>query len=664
MPAEGYPIVYSTLLLGLLLGFGFVVFARRLIAVLRLVRVGREDNRLDHFWKRLSLALLFVFGQTRVLENRMPGMAHLVIFYGFLVISLGTLNILWRGFLQQSFIPSIIESSVFLEVMDVTAVLVIVAVLVIAYRRFVIHPLEVRNSFGAIAVLVLISLLMVTLLVTEATALRLGMSTQSSVVAAWTSVALSDLTQSQLTIVYAASYWLHIAGLAAFLAYIPYSKHMHLLVSPFNQFLRSLRPKGSLRAVDVDSPGPIGVGAFSQFTWKHLLDLFACTECGRCLTYCPAYLSGQPLAPRQVILDLKKGLLRRHDGLPSSVSRSVTLTLSQPRDSEVVEAVDPRAIWACTTCRACQDRCPSLIEHVDKIIDIRRFLLETEGASPTLGKALEGLALMGNPQMSPLNERAMGVEKLGVPLANSTLEAEIVYWLGCSGAYEPKAQEISAAVTKILKKAGVPFAVLGSEERCCGDLARRTGEEGLFQELAQHNIANLSRLGAKKVLTSCPHCYNTLRNEYPDFGAEFAVVHHSDFILELLQAKRIELRRPLAQPVTFHDPCYLGRYNGVYDSPRQSLMLAGCTEIREMERARDKALCCGGGGGQTYLEATCRTRVNQLRFAETERLSVAVIATACPFCKLMLDDAARYDSGPTNVRVRDIAELVCEAIPV
>lgn len=630
-------------ILAIILVLGIGVFALRMFTILRVVASGRAENRLDHFWMRLTRALSYTFGQSKVLRNRVPGLAHLVMFYGFIVASLGTVDMVWSGFAGESPLGIIVGSSYFIWLTDIMASLVIISILVSAYRRFVVHPPEVLNSAGAVIVLSTVFLLMVSLIVSQAANYSLGLLSAVPPVGALLSGALGGLDKGQLAAVSAAAWWTHILLVIGFLAYIPFSKHMHLIVTPFNNFLHSLQPRGALPVAEIDTPEVLGAGQFNQYKWKHLLDLFACTQCGRCLEFCPSFLSGGPLAPRQMIMDLRSNLFQK---------------------SPVPDAIGRDAIWACTTCSACQEHCPVFIEHIDKIVEARRFLLETEGASPSLSKALKGMAALGNPEGIPASEKKAFLDRLNVPELCSAVVPEVVLWLGCTVSSDPLAQDTAMALVKVLKAAGVNAAILGAAEKCCGDIARRTGEEGLFQELARENIENMQRLGVKKILTTCPHCFNVLKNEYPQFGGDFEVIHHADFLLDLVQTKRIELTRPTDQPLTYHDPCYLGRYNDNYDAPREILRMTTTGGLIEMPRSREKAVCCGGGGGQMHLESQAGTRVNRLRFTEAEELQVSIVATGCPFCKTMMDDAARYNADGPGVRVKDIAELVYDAMSV
>jgi Fe-S oxidoreductase/nitrate reductase gamma subunit len=418
----------------------------------------------------------------------------------------------------------------------------------------------------------------------------------------------------------------------------------HAVVSVLAVALSAPRATGKLRSYPAPANGSAGHAA--DFMMRDLLDGDACTTCGRCTAVCPAAAAGKALDPRAIVL-----------GLSSLVGRSAA-----NGDASAFDAIDVQAVWDCTTCGACNHECPIHIPVFDKIIDLRRLLVDQGAVSPAAQSALEGIGSRHNPWSYPPAQRTQWKESLQLPVVNGK-SPEYVYWIGCAGAFEPAAQSISRSTAAILKKAGVDFAVMGSET-CTGDPARRLGEEGLFERAKNANLEKLRATGAKKIVTHCPHCLNSLKNEYPSTGeAEFEVIHHSQLIAELIAEKKIELKdRGTKETVTFHDPCYLGRHNGEYDAPRSVVGAVPGINLVEMPRAREKSFCCGGGGGQMWLESTGKSRVEGLRLAEAQQTGASVVATGCPFCKVMLESAAATRSGANDVRVRDLSEIVHDAM--
>ncbi|WP_418791596.1 heterodisulfide reductase-related iron-sulfur binding cluster [Phosphitispora sp. TUW77] len=636
-------------LLYIVFAISALIFGAGFYRRVKLIRQGTSGPSVGNVPQRIYTTLAELLSHRRILRDKFPGIMHLLILWGFLVMTIGTAITAFQDDVLEKMGIEILVGNFYLLfslAMDLAGLVVIIGVLMAMYRRYVKKPERLETTMDDNVSLILILVIVITGFLTEG--LRIAGSHDPwaifSPIGYLFSVFFMWLPEQQIASTVNFLWWFHLLLAMAFIAYIPYSKMMHLIASPINTFMCSTRAKGELSAADIDTPDALGAGPFNKMERKQLLDLFSCTQCGRCLEFCPAYISGQPLAPRKLILDLKSGIL------------------GQCTDNPVADAAGRDAIWSCTTCRACQEHCPVYIQHIDKVVEARRYILESEGASPSLSKALEGLTLLGSPEMMAPTERLAVMQRYELPVMEPGSNTDVALWIGCAGVSDQLAQDTTKALIKILKAAGINAAVLGTAEKCCGDPARRTGEEGLFQKLARENIEGMRKLGVKKVLTCCPHCYNTLKNEYPQFGADFEVIHHTEFISDLLKNNRIELTRPTDQILTYHDPCYLGRYNDTYDAPREILQQSTTAEYRELSRCRDKAVCCGGGGGQMYLESAAGTRINRVRFQEVEENSAEVIATACPFCKTMMDDAAKFNPDGPRVRVKDIAEVVSEAL--
>jgi Fe-S oxidoreductase len=449
--------------------------------------------------------------------------------------------------------------------------------------------------------------------------------------------------------------------------------YLHLVTSPLNTFFSDLdRPRGALVPIeDIEETEVLGVGELREFTWKTLLDGDACTECGRCQVACPAHLAGRPLNPKRLILDIRDHLWAEGPRLLVGSEES-SLSL-------IGDVLQEETLWSCTTCYACVHECPVLIQHVDAIVDMRRHLTLIQGKPyGTLQQALVQVERTGNPWGQSPADRFAWAKNLAegpyVPLMAERRAVDMLYWVGCAGSFDPNGQKTTLAMIKILKTAGVDFAVLGEEEFCNCEWARRAGNEYLYQLATEQNLETLSQYAFNRILTQCPHCYNTFKNEYPQFGGDFQVVHHSQFIGELIEGGRLPLRRELNQRVTFHDSCYLGRYNDVYDAPRDILRATG-VDLAEMARSRQKGLCCGGGGANAWFEiedsgepsthkrpGAKLEQVQEIRLEEAMSHDVDTVAMACPFCVLMLDSAAQTKGVKETVAIRDIAELVAAAL--
>ncbi|MBA7634880.1 EtfAB:quinone oxidoreductase [subsurface metagenome] len=457
-------------------------------------------------------------------------------------------------------------------------------------------------------------------------------------------------------------FWTHWSIVLFVLVFIAYSRYLHIVASVFNVFLRSSLPKGALRPLNLETAETFGASKIEDFTWKQLLDLYSCVVCGQCQDSCPAYLSGKPLSPKKVIQDLREHLLER-----APLLRKRKAETENPGDSGqamIGEVIGEDEIWNCTTCYACQEVCPVYVEPITKLIEMRRNLVMEQASIPETGEgALKCLETRGHPWRGTTMSRTDWAEGLEVKTLADGSDVDTLFWVGCTEALETRSARVAAAIARIMKLAGVNFGILGNEEACCGDPARRLGNEYLFQMLVQQNIELLNNYGIKKIITGCPHCYNTLKHEYPQFGGDFEVAHHTEFIAGLIKEGRLQGIKEMNGVVTYHDSCYLGRYNNIYDAPRDILHGLNGVKLVEMERNLEYGFCCGAGGGHLWLEEQkVGERINEMRTEQALATKAEVIATACPYCLQMFEDGIQTKEAGESVRAMDIAELVVKAI--
>ncbi|MBI5166555.1 MAG: 4Fe-4S dicluster domain-containing protein [candidate division NC10 bacterium] len=657
----------NSLVLLVLLVLAVGAFGYNALRLFRLLRLGKREDRFDRIGERLKSLLIYVLGQKRVLEDPYSGVLHLFIFWGFIVFSLGTIEILGKGLYKGFSLPLLGSGQphqylAFLQ--DVFALLVIAGVLMATYRRLVLRPERLGGHFSdAAVILVLIFGLMVTHL--GASGLNILLNRNPS--ASWTPVsrvlarffAGLDLANGTEPFLHSLFWWSHILLLLGFLVYIPFSKHLHIITAAFNVFFRSLRPQGALAPMGLEATETFGVARIWEFTWKQLLDLYACTECGRCQDQCPAYLTGKPLSPKKLILDLQGHLLSQG---PALMKRG-----RSPGNGNghalVGEVILEDELWACTTCGACQAACPVFIEHIDKAVDMRRNLVLMESRFPyEVQQVFKNLENNFNPWALGWDSRADWAKGLGVKLLSENGEAEILYWVGCAGSFDERNRKVSRAMVNVLQAGDVDFAILGTEEKCTGDAARRIGNEYLFQILVRENIETLDKYRVRKVLTTCPHCYNTLKNEYPQFGGNFEVVHSTEFIADLIDVGRLKFRKDQELVVTYHDSCYLGRHNGIYKAPRRVLRAIPGTKVVELPHSREKGFCCGAGGGRMWMEEKIGKKINLERTEEVLAAKVSAVGTACPFCLTMLEDGIKSKEAGESLKALDLVELVAQAI--
>jgi Fe-S oxidoreductase/nitrate reductase gamma subunit len=631
----------------------------------RLWRQGRPQSRLDRPWQRVKALLGHGFGHQRLIKDAYPGLMHLFIFSGFVVEFIGTSLIalqvdLGRVFLWGDFYLY------YSLVLDVFGALGIIGLAMAAERRYLRKIERLSETPDDGLALLILFIVFVTGFLVEG--LRIGATemVQHPDWAVWSPggwvianmAAALGFTEDMFLSWHRFWWWFHMVFIFGFLAYIPYSpKLFHMISAPINTFLSDLKPTGVLAPIaDFEQAESFGASQLQDFTWKQLLDLDACTACGRCQAVCPAYNSDKPLSPKQLILDLRNYMHRRGTAAASSDGAAETRQM-------VGDVIHDETLWACTTCGACMQECPVTIEHIGAIVDMRRHLVMNEARMPeTVEQVLRSMEQRSHPWRGTPYTRTNWMDGLDVPLIAEKGSAEYLLWVGCTGALMDRNIKVTQAMVQILKAAKVDFAVLGEEEMCTGDPARRLGNEYLFQMLAQRNIETLQQHGVKKILTQCPHCFNTILHEYPDFGGRFEVIHHTQFLAQLLQEGKLKLTTPLTQTITYHDSCYLGRHNGIYQAPRQILQHVPGVKTVEMEHNRDRGLCCGAGGGHAWMDEASPRKVNFMRTEEAVRAKADVVGSACPFCLQMFEDGIRGVHAEESLAVQDLVEIVAKAL--
>jgi Fe-S oxidoreductase len=648
------------LLMILSVGWAVAVAARRGRGWLRGKRAP-IDWRAE--WRpRLSRLIAEVLGQRRVRRPRTSGATagrlHLLLFSGFLVLAIGTTLLTidhWGPIRFHRGVYFLLYEAT----MDLFGVVLIAGLLLALRRRAAGRPAHLSHDWTDSAMLLLLLGIAATGFLVEA--LRLQWAGVPTGWARWSPVgnalaALLAPVAPHAHLAHKVVWWLHALLIAAFFALIPYTRMRHLVTAPLNILLRPLAPAGALPTVslpEVEETGRIGLASVQDFTRLELLSVDSCVECGRCDEVCPALATSKPLSPKALILDLQRFAQHPEVRLHGETIRAETL-------------------WSCTMCQACVRECPSLIGHVDLVAGMRRFLVAEGQLSGPPGVALRRIGNSSNPWGMAASDREAWAEGLDIPTLSERPDAQgeapLLYWVGCAGAFDQRSQKVARAFSELMKRAGVSFAILGREERCTGDPARRLGDEFLFQELARTNAETMNRHGVRRIVTACPHCFNTLRNEYPRFGGSYTVQHHSEFLAELVAARKLPApgsRLPASKKgetasVTIHDPCYLGRVNGVLAAPRTVLDTAPGQRI-EMPRSGLKSFCCGAGGGRMWMEEAPEQRVNRARAAEAIATGARTVATACPYCLTMMTDGIAAEAAE-GVAVRDIAEILLDTL--
>jgi Fe-S oxidoreductase len=654
-------IVFACILIAAIAFFIYNIY--RLITYLK---TGKPLNRFGDVGKRLQQVLVIAFGQSKLLREPVAGIMHFLIFWGFVILISAVIEAIGEGLnhgFSLRFLGPLYEPV--LTIGDLMAVGVILSVLVALYRRFITKPVRLRvgkkSTLDATIILLMIFFVMITMLGQNAARIFLTGEGEARFISAALTPIFINASSDTVSLWYEVFWWAHILIVLGFLNFLPYSKHLHIVSSIPNVYFADTGPRGKLRTTDLENEQAerFGVIDINDLTWKQLLDGYACTECGRCTAVCPANNTGKVLSPRKIIVDIRarteeKSPAMVHGGTVPEDIASKTLV-----DSYITEA----ELWACTTCMACVQECPVMIEHVDSIIDMRRGLVLDESRFPAeLKNTFQNLERNYTPWAFGHADRAKWADGLGIPTVQENPDFEYLFWVGCAGSYDDRYKKVSRAFARLLKIAGVNFAILGSEEKCNGDTARRLGNEYLAQMLMTENVETLNGYKVKKIVTTCPHCFQIFGKEYPDFGGTYEVMHHTDFLVRLIEEGKLKIDRDRQNRITYHDSCYLGRYNGVYNAPRNILTTIGGVELVEMKRNRDRGFCCGAGGGRMWMEETEGKRVNIERTEEALSVQPDVIGTACPFCMTMMTDGVKSKDADEKVAVKDIAELLLEAV--
>ncbi|NRR03569.1 (Fe-S)-binding protein [Brevibacillus sp. RS1.1] len=670
---------------------GHVVYSRYLF-----IKLGKKPDVKNDFGARINLMLDNVIFHKKLLKDKKSGVMHVVMFYGFITLQFGAIELIIKGLSKGYELPFGSAHKYFSVMQEITTFLILAAVGYAFYRRYIEKLKRLKRGFKSGIVLLLISSLMATVLLSLAFE-QIWLGHEPSAFAPISSVFAIVLSAigvgtTGAVVGFYVFWWLHLIILLGFAVYVPQSKHAHLLFAPVNVWFKKLDPPGKLTSINFEdeTQEEFGVGKIEDFTQTQLIDLYACVECGRCTNMCPASGTGKMLSPMDLITKMRDHLTEKGASVTSRTPWMPSFAFSQTTANQIAfqasevaataegatavyeksligDVITEQELWACTTCRNCEDQCPVMNEHVDKIIDMRRYLVMTEGSMPAEAqRALNNIERQGNPWGINRKDRTKWIEGLNgeyeVPTVKQVEEFEYLFWVGSMGSFDLRSQKISQAFVKLMHEAGVKFAILGNEEKNSGDTARRIGNEFLFQQLAQENIALFEAYEVKKIVTCDPHAFNTFKNEYPEFGLKAEVYHHSELLAEWVKEGKLKPTKEVKERITYHDSCYLGRYNEIYDKPRVILEAIPGVEVVEMKRSGCDSMCCGAGGGLMWMEEHEGSRVNVTRTEQALEVNPTEIASACPYCLTMMNDGIKTKEQEDHVKTRDVAEILADAI--
>ncbi|MCR8996035.1 (Fe-S)-binding protein [Brevibacillus laterosporus] len=681
----------------LVLAYGLYLVAHLLYSRYLFIKLGKKPDTKDDFKTRLNLILQNVFLQKKLLKDKKSGIMHIVLFYGFIILQFGAIELILKGLIIGYELPFGSAHKYFSLMQEITAMLILLAIGYAYYRRYIEKLKRLKRGLKSGLVIIFISSLMVTVLGSLAFE-QLWLGHEGSIFAPFSSAiafVFSGIGETAAAALFFFFWWAHLLVLLSFAVYVPQSKHAHLIFAPFNVWYKKLEPPGKLSTINFEDETQevFGNGKIEDFTQTQLIDLYACVECGRCTNMCPASGTGKMLSPMDIIVKMRDHLTEKGASVTSRTPWMPTFAFPNTKANQIAlqagevaataegasavenvydkaligDVITEQELWACTTCRNCEDQCPVMNEHVDKIIDMRRYLVMTEGSMPQEAqRALNNIERQGNPWGINRKDRMKWMEGLDeaytVPTVKTAEEFEYLFWVGAMGSFDNRSMKITHAFIKLMHEAGIKFAILGNEEKNSGDTARRIGNEFLFQQLAQENIALFEGYDVKKIVTCDPHAFNTFKNEYPEFGLQAEVYHHSELLVQWIEEGRLTPKKEVKERITYHDSCYLGRYNNIYDMPRQILQQIPGVEIVEMKRSQCDSMCCGAGGGLMWMEEHEGTRVNVARTEQALEVNPTEIASACPYCLTMMDDGLKMKEAEEQVKARDIAEILADAL--
>lgn len=661
------------------------------------IKLGKKSEFDDDVKERVRRIWVHVFGQKRLLKDKKSGIIHVMFFYGFILVQFGAIDFIWKGLKPGSHLPLGPLYPGFTFFQEIVTLTILVAVVWAFYRRYVEKLVRLKRGFKNGLVLLFIGGLMLSVLLGN------GMSmiwhghegTWTEPVASLIASVFSGIPEAAAITIFYIAWWIHLLFLLAFLVYVPQSKHAHLIAGPANVYLTKVDAPGKIKKIDFEdeTQETFGAGKITDFNYEQMIDFYACVECGRCTNMCPATGTGKMLSPMDLIVKLRDHLTLHGAAVTSKQPWVPTFAFGNTKGNQIAlagagqgaeeaaaslaynpsmigDVITEEEIWACTTCRNCEDQCPVMNEHVDKIIDLRRYLVLTEGKMDAdAQRAMTNIERQGNPWGLNRKEKEDWRElrdDVVVPTVKEMKKAdeefEYLFWVGAMGSYDNRSQKIALSFAKLLNEAGVKFAILGNKEKNSGDTPRRLGNEFLFQELAAKNIEEFEKNEVKKIVTIDPHAYNIFKNEYPDFGLEAEVYHHTELLAQLVKEGRLVPTHALNETITFHDSCYLGRYNEVYDAPRDILKAIPGVNLKEMERNRDTAMCCGAGGGLMWMEEETGHRINVARTEQALSVNPSIISSGCPYCLTMLSDGTKAKEVEENVDTLDVAELLEKSV--
>lgn len=698
----------NPLLMSILLIVGLTLFGRTMYCKILLLMALEPADRAGHIKERLKNMVILAIGQKRLVgreKERASGIMHALIFWGFCILLIRSLNLYGEGFIKGYQLPffgdDYILGYLYIALKDIMEGVVLLMVIYAIFRRAVLKPERLHNTWEAYFVLAMIVVLMISDLLHDGARYNLIMlhnnpehlhffnNPRYGSEFIWTPVSvgaaalISGMSANASGNIMVCMFWLHIITQLTFLNFLPLGKHFHIITSLPNVFLKNLgypHEKPKLLALEDEAAWEdesLGINHIHQLNWKQGLDLYTCTECGRCKEVCPAYTTDKPLNLHDFNDKLKFELFENADNIIKRAKLSAGIKQNGDADQTdkikaemaalnskkqlIGDVIAEDTLWACTTCRACEEVCPVAIEHVPRIIAMRQGQTTIAETYPKeLNKALKGLERNGNPWGIGYDKRANWADGLGVKMMADDSDVEYLFWVGCAGSFDDRTKKVSTSLVKILQKADISFAILGVEEKCTGDFARRVGNEMLYQMMAQENIETLNNYKVKKIITACPHCLNTLKHEYPQMGGNYQVIHHAEFIDQLVKTGKITLNKSLEGSLTYHDPCYLGRYNSVYDQPRSILQSISKDGLKELNRHGRESFCCGAGGGRMWMEETIGKRINLERAEEIIGRKATNVAVGCPFCLTMIEDGMKELNKEEEIKTQDIAELVAK----